>query len=210
MWSAPATRYHCVVRDYSSAQYAMNWTDRPSLTGTALSHMKFQFSRKKDPDFDIQVTNGRYFQQFLDTDNVNWILLATCFERQGQLKVQILQTNPCIILPLHIKLRIHSLLTRNGFHEQFEATLCSVTASGDKPRFFDGVGQFQQKPSKVILERVDLEDPEANVAAHEALLDYPDAQLDDVDAEVATPAAEGDASDTEVATPAAESDVADF
>ncbi|KAG0430527.1 hypothetical protein HPB47_022611, partial [Ixodes persulcatus] len=147
MWSAPATRYHCVVRDYSSAQYAMNWTDRPSLTGTALSHMKFQFSRKKDPDFDIQVTNGRYFQQFLDTDNVNWILLATCFERQGQLKVQILQTNPCIILPLHIKLRIHSLLTRNGFHEQFEATLCSVTASGDKPRFFDGVGQFQQKPS---------------------------------------------------------------
>lgn len=164
-FSSPATRYHCVVRKYSMPQYAMLWADRISPRGNALSGRKYVFSRVKDPHYNIQVTNNTYFQQILDTDNANWVLQATCFEREGQLKFQILQTNPYVILSEYVRRRIYSTLAWNGLYKQFVSTHCSPGRAGIKARLFDNVRTLHERPSTAVPSLVSPAAPEDEDAA---------------------------------------------
>ncbi|KAM7309001.1 hypothetical protein ISCGN_012632 [Ixodes scapularis] len=171
-------------------QYAMIWADSISPRGPALSQRKYVFSRAKDPHYDIQVTNNTYFQQILDTDNANWVLQATCFEREGVLKFQILQTNPYVLLTDYIRRRIYSTLAWNGLYKQFVSTHCWPGRAGIKARLFDSVRTLHERPSTAVPMPVSPAAPEDEDATPAGV------QFGDSEAESPVPEAEAAASGT--------------
>lgn len=88
------SRHNCVVRKFDHDKKVMVWTEQESLHGERIKEKVYPYD--KENDLNLQDAEGTFFQRVMGTDNSSWLVLHTCFEKQGEGRLIILLSNPAI------------------------------------------------------------------------------------------------------------------